>query len=86
VEGRRLLAFCFMDISTAAQYMKLGYRVRRTGWDIFDYVYSTESGFYGKTKDGQSMFIDFGIKDLVADDWEVITSGIISHFPITYSN
>lgn len=81
-----MLAFCIMDIHTAAKYMQHGYRVKRAGWQMIEYVYHTESGISGKIKDGGHMFVDFSLKDLLADDWELITEGIIKDFPITYSD
>lgn len=66
--------FCIwgiMNIQTAAQYMKLGYRIKRTTWS--DILYRDQGGLYT-------------IEDLLADDWQIITSGIIQDFPITYSD
>jgi hypothetical protein len=60
-----------MDIATAAKYMKLGYRIKRADWP--DFLYGDKSGNYS-------------IDDLLADDWEIITRGIIKDFPITYSD
>lgn len=66
-----------MDIQTAAKYMEHGYRVRRPHWDEKVWLskeammhFSTYLAFY----------------DLLADDWEIITEGIVKDFPLTYSD
>lgn len=66
-----------MDIQTAARYMKHGYRIRRASWtdepikwlDIW------------KWEDGEPfpLYLD----ELLADDWEIITEGIVADFPLT---
>jgi hypothetical protein len=72
-----------MDIHTAAKYMKLGYRVNRTGWTAVVYAYN----FHGTIWVAPGNFIlSFGMNDLLADDWEVITDGIVQDFPITYQD
>jgi hypothetical protein len=62
-----------MDIYTAAKYMQIGYRIRRTSWRNRYYISWDEM-----------LFTKLFREDLVADDWEVITQGIIRDFPITY--
>ena len=64
-----------MDIHTAAHYMKCGYRVTRSSW---------ESGRWISERLLSGAPIDFTLSDLIADDWEVITTGIISDFPLEY--
>src|SRR5574338_558346 len=46
-EGRRLLAFYFMDIHTAAKYMSSGYRIRRLAWTSVDYAYESSGSIMG---------------------------------------
>lgn len=70
-----MLAFCIMDIKTAAQYMKLGYRIRRSDWQHISWI-SPEN----------MVFIKLSMDDLLADDWEIITDGIVKDFPLTYSD
>jgi hypothetical protein len=68
-----LLAFLFMDIHLAAKYMNLGYRIRRPDWNANMFL------------DSYSMiFKKLVLAELLAEDWEVITQGIIKDFPITY--
>lgn len=68
-----------MDIQTAAKYMKVGYRVRRPKW-------ANKSMHYSWISDGTLFFVKLTIEDLLADDWEVITDGIVKDFPITYQD
>ena len=58
-----------MDIVTAFIYHKCGYRIRRPTWGRL-YYYTSKS--------------KLAAKDVLANDWEIITSGIIKDFPITY--
>lgn len=64
-----------MDIHTAAQYMQHGYRIRRTGWQHLDWI-SPEN----------FVFIKLQLEDLLANDWELITDGVVGYFPVTYSD
>lgn len=68
-----------MDIRTAAHYMKLGYRIRRSFWEPEEWVSEKLMGSY-------AMYYSFGMDDLLADDWELITDGIIKDFPLTYAD
>ncbi len=70
-----MLAFYFMDIHTASQYMKHGYRIRRQSWQHIPWI-SPEN----------IVFIKLSMDDLLATDWEIMTEGIISDFPLVYSN
>ena len=70
-----MLAFAFMDIHTAAGYMKHGYRVRRPGWK---HTYDLDMHVL--------VFVKLSLEDLLATDWELITEGIIKDFPVTYSD
>jgi hypothetical protein len=64
-----------MDIQTAAKYMKHGYRVRRSSWRSDEWISE------------RFLIIDSSdLSDLLADDWEIVTEGIIMDFPLTYSN
>lgn len=68
-----MLAFCFMDIHTAAKYMNLGYRIRRPGWRSNMFM------------DRDSMiFTKLVLEELLVEDWEIVIEGITSHFPINY--
>lgn len=84
-----MLAFYFMDIHTAARYMSSGYRIRRLGWSTVDYAYDFHGRIMGSftnacTKGDFSL--SMSLDDLLADDWEIITEGIIKDFPLTYSD
>lgn len=82
-----MLAFCFMDIHTAAKYMSSGYRIRRASWDTIDYIYDFHGRIMGSFTNSCTLgtfSLSLLPKDLLADDWEVITEGIIKHFPVTY--
>ena len=68
-----MLAFLFMDIHIAAKYMNLGYRIRRPDWNADMFL------------DSHSMiFTKLVLAELLAEDWEIITEGIIQEFPIRY--
>lgn len=66
-----------MNIHIAAKYMQLGYRIRRASWTIFN---STDPWISWETM----TFHKLTKNDLVADDWEIITKGIVKNFPIIY--
>jgi hypothetical protein len=72
-----------MDIHTAAKYMDLGYRARRRSWKPDVYIY-----FWGASiirgPEGSSACLS--IKNLLSDDWEIITTNIVGHFPIEYGD
>jgi hypothetical protein len=62
-----------MNIHIAANYISYGYRVKRSTWGKCSYLdYDT------------LIFIKLSLEDLLADDWEVILTGIEKDFPITY--
>jgi hypothetical protein len=62
-----------MDIHIVAKYVELGYRVKRSTWGECSYLdYDT------------IIYIKLSLQDLLAQDWEVITTGIVKDFPITY--
>jgi len=63
-----------MNIQLATQYMKLGYRVRRPHWIGYKFWLDWDELF----------FIKLSREELLAEDWEIITDGIIKDFPITY--
>lgn len=65
-----------MDIQTAARYMQLGYRIKRKGWNSQSYVISIPA----------HQINEFHTDDLVANDWEVITEGIVDHFKLIYED
>ena len=64
-----------MDITTAAKYMKLGYRIRRPCWTYLPWI-----------SWDQVIFVKLTREDLIAEDWEVIIRGIVGEFPITYQD
>jgi hypothetical protein len=72
-----------MDIHTAAKYMDLGYRARRRSWKPDVYIC-----FWGASiirgPEGSSACLS--IKNLLSDDWEIITTNIVGHFPIEYGD
>lgn len=78
-----------MNIKAAASYLKAGYRVRRASWASKAYV-SPMGNWFGHhfLVPGANYYNDCGyqprIDDLLADDWEIITDGIVKDFPITY--
>lgn len=84
-----MLAFVFMDIHTAAQYMRHGYRVRRQ-----IEIYTIDSTidppikvpFTQVIEMSENTFQLFSLEDLLATDWELVTEGIIKDFPVTYSD
>lgn len=76
-----------MDIHTAAKYMRHGYRVRRE-----TEIYTIDSTIVPPVKVPFTKVIMMdenthqllNLEDLLADDWELITDGIVSYFPIAY--
>jgi len=64
-----------MDIHSAAQYLKVGYRIRRTAWAVgpYDYIDLSANAHLKP-------------ESLWANDWEVVTEGVVSYFPITYKD
>lgn len=81
--------FTFMDIHTAAGYMKHGYRIRRPVWKSVDYAYELNGRIMGSFSNSCTkgeFSLSFDLQDLLADDWELITDGVIKHFPVTYSD
>lgn len=91
-----MLAFYFMDIHTAAKYMAHGYRVKRADWDSRIYLFMGYNGGIlqrdrcihpAPTPDTYEDGDWYPrIHDMVADDWELITEGITTHFPVTYAS
>src|SRR4030042_5278836 len=85
-----------MNILAAATYLKIGYRLRRTSWHEDSYVKADCMGmpeFYqrmehwsiGGGKSTHHSYIGGGISqmtvdDMLAEDWELITTGIRKHF------
>ena len=67
-----------MNIQTAAGYMKHAYRIRRASWALGECI--DPSVF----DDGE--YLPFHLGELLADDWEIITEGIVKDFPLTYSD
>ena len=87
-----------MNISIAAHYLKIGYRIRRACWEPEEYLYELadmlervevhhSSSFNDKTaKFVEHRYVGHGgpalvfLQDLLADDWEIITTGIRKQF------
>lgn len=72
-----------MDIHTAAKYMRHGYRIRRGWWHSSVYAYEEMELIWLRSDSGVND-CTFTIDDLLADDWELITEGIVAYFPVTY--
>ena len=86
-----MLAFAFMDIHTAAHYMRHGYRIRRANWGVPNYVFIDDVSHQLCMCEITPWYVfphgmTPSIEDLLATDWELITDGIIKHFPLTYSD
>jgi hypothetical protein len=64
-----------MNIIAAFKYREHGYRIRRTEW-IESYNILPNSMYR----------VRLSAKDILADDWEIVVDGIVSQFPITYSD
>lgn len=82
-------AFCFMDIYTAAKYLKLGYRIKReTEINTIDstIVPPTKVPFTKVIVMDENSYQLLGLEDLLATDWEIITEGIVKDFPLTYED
>ena len=81
--------FAFMDIHTAAKYMKLGYRIKRET-EIFTIdstiIPPVKVPFTKVIVMDENTYQLLGLEDLLATDWEIITEGIVKDFPITYSD
>jgi hypothetical protein len=60
-----------MNIYVASKYIQLGYRIKRTDGKYF-------------LDQREIQFVKLSLKDLLAEDWEVIVQGIIQEFPIIY--
>lgn len=81
-----MLAFCIMDVVTAAKYLAQGYRIRRTAWTMATYITEVHGHLWGRNNQVGSFSMSLDLSDLLADDWEIITTGIVKDFPITYSD
>lgn len=84
-----MLAFCIMDIHTAAGYMKHGYRVKRE-----TEIYTIDSTIVPPVKVPFTKVLSMddnthqmlSLEDLLATDWELVLEGVIDGFPVTYSD
>ena len=74
-----------MDLHSAAQYLKVGYRIKRIAWEYVKYATSISGHIWGGT-DSYEFSLSFSLDDLLADDWEIVLEGIVSDFPITYAD
>jgi len=74
-----------MDIHTAAHYMRHGYRIRRSSLPERSYLYSKDNMLWEFSVAGH-LPTYLLLEDLLANDWELITDGIIKHFPLIYSD
>ena len=78
-----------MNIQTVAHYLNSGYRIRRPEWHPSEYVFLRSGCLYSREHEyhGHSLgLFHAGIDELLADDWEIITEGIASHFPLKYED
>lgn len=75
-----------MDIHTAAQYMKHGYRIRRASDPDLSYLEYHDDTLWVKHKFAGYLPALLLLEDLLATDWELITEGIIKDFPVIYSD
>lgn len=64
-----------MDFVTAVRYAKIGYRIKRSVW-------GDERWLDEDTPPDDYRWMD----NALADDWEIITDGIVKEFPIVYSD
>lgn len=85
-----------MNIQAAALYLKLGYKMRRASWGEGAYVKVDCNGYpeffarrehwtIANGKSERHFYISGGINemtvdDMLAEDWELITTGIRKHF------
>lgn len=85
-----------MNIFTAAYYLKIGYRIRRTCWEpeeciteCADMLSRREVRHYNRIEAGnftkeryvsEGINADLGLEELLADDWEIITTDIRKSF------
>jgi hypothetical protein len=85
-----------MNISTAAHYLKIGYRIRRPHWEPEECITECadmlsrrevhycnivkEGGFTKERYVSEGYNADLGLEELLADDWEIITTGIRKQF------
>jgi hypothetical protein len=60
-----------MDIQTAAKYADVGYRIKRASWDLNEWISEEILRRHP---------ISFTLPDLLANDWEIITVGIVKDF------
>ena len=83
-----MLAFAFMDIQTATQYMRHGYRIRRASWTPKEVLVKADGFLYHchfiKASENRVCTITTSwipdMKDLIADDWELVLDGIATDY------
>jgi hypothetical protein len=79
-----------MDIQTAARYMQHGYRVRLPSWSDGVFLRTDLISMFAKCEFRSKVRISViwvpGQEELLSDDWEVITDGIVKDFPLTYAD
>lgn len=76
-----------MDISTAAKYMKHGYRVRSPSDSDILYMYYQDNLIWGKSKLLGTLPLNLVLEDLLVDDWELILEGIVDDYGnVKYEN
>jgi hypothetical protein len=59
-----------MDFVTAVRYLKIGYRIKRAVWSEERYINADSE------LDGYRW-----VDNVLADDWEIVTDGIVEEFP-----
>lgn len=65
-----------MNIRTAALYAKQGLKVRRSSWEWGEIwlgkKYPNNFVYWANEDESDIRYFEFGVGDLVADDWELI--------------
>ncbi len=85
-----------MNFSTAANYLQLGYKIKRSVWKDYQYLIVNDLGLIWQNyinayysfdnkqliKRSKHMYQEYfcRVQDLIAEDWEVITDNIINYF------
>jgi hypothetical protein len=64
-----------MTIVSAAHYLRLGYRIRRSSWKQGEFFSYTEAKRTDKTANFIQLLYNlmpFSIEDLLAENWEIV--------------
>jgi hypothetical protein len=71
-----------MSLCEAIKYLKLGYRIRRAGTSLDDFM----SSYLGPECWADGNPFPIMLNELLADDWEIVLENIVKDFPITYKD